>query len=74
MENKEKNYRARVEVSLIVEMYGIPAVHEDNASAQAEDIAEDIASRFVLKAEEFKGCFVKNWGVRCVDAELDKEE
>ena len=73
MENEEKNYRVRVEISLIIEMYGIPAVHEDNAYEQAEDIAEDIASRFVLEAEEFKGCYVKNLGVRCVDSELDEE-
>lgn len=69
-----KNYKARVEISMIVEIEDIPAVHEDNAAAQAEGIGDDMASRFVLEAEEFEGCFVKNWGVRCVDAEEEEEE
>ena len=69
-----KNYKARVEISLIVEIEDISAIHEDNASAIAEDVGDDLASRFVIEAEEFDGCFVKNWGVKCIEAIEEEEE
>lgn len=72
MENK--NYKARVEISMIVEIEDIPAAHEDNAADSAETIAQDIAAKTVRTAEEFEGCFVKNWCVECIDVEEEEEK
>lgn len=65
MENK--TYKARVEVSLILEI-GVEACHEDNAAAISEDIAEDIVKELVSTVEYGgNGDYVANYGVKCIE-------
>lgn len=68
MEN-EKNYNARVEISMIVKMSDIRASGEDNAVKIAERFAKRIASRLSCETNEFEGCSVSNCEARCTELE-----
>lgn len=63
----EKCYKARVEISLMVEI-PVWAIHEDNAAAIAEDIAGNIVAESVSTVE-YGGDFVTSYGVKCTEVE-----
>ena len=69
-----KNYKARVEISLIVEIDDILAVHKDNAAALAELYASDLAHEIISHANEYESFHVKNHGVKCIEAIEEEEE
>lgn len=64
----EKCYKARVEISLMVEI-PVWAIHEDNAAAIAEDIAAGIAMNMTEAIEESGFDHVVNHGVNCTEVE-----
>ena len=64
-----KTYKARVEISLIVEM-DVEAEHEDNAAAIAEEIVEEN----IPEDMGYCGYSVVNYGVRCIEAEEADDE
>ena len=64
----EKCYKARVEISLMVEI-PVWAIHEDNAAAIAEDIAAGIAMDMTEAIEESGFDHVVNHGVHCTEVE-----
>lgn len=66
----EKTYKARVEISMVVEI-DVVAVHEASAAPIAEEIAMDLAAKMTQTIEEDRdsGDYVAAWGVRCTDVE-----
>lgn len=66
----EKTYKARVEIGMIVEME-VEAVHEDNAAAIAETLANHLAAYLTCCAENDMDFLVDvaNCAVRCTEVE-----
>lgn len=65
---EEKTYKARVEVSMIIEME-IQAVHEDNAAAVAEECALMNAEKMADDIRSYGRVQVPNFGVRVIEVE-----
>ena len=65
---KEKTYKARVEVSMVVEME-IQAVHEDNAAFVAEECALMNAEKMADDIRSYGRVQVPNFGVRVIEVE-----
>lgn len=65
---EEKTYKARVEVSMIIEME-IQAVHEDNAAAVAEECALMNAEKMADDIRSYGCVQVPNFGVRVIEVE-----
>lgn len=61
----EKTYKARVELSLIVE-FDVDAVHEDEAAATAEEILR-VDSQNLIDTLNSVGYHVPNADVRCIE-------
>lgn len=62
---EEKTYKARVELSLIVE-FDVDAVHEDEAAATAEEILR-VDSQNLIDTLNSVGYRVPNADVRCIE-------
>lgn len=62
----EKTYKARVELSLILE-FSLDAVHEDEAATVAEEIVS-IDSQDITDAMS-KRYRIPNIGIRCIEVE-----
>lgn len=70
---EEKTYKTRVEISLVVEI-DVAACCDDNAGAEAEVIAGDVAAELVSTVE-YGGNFIANYGIRCIEvSEADYEK
>lgn len=65
---EEKTYKARVEVSMVVEME-VQAVHEDNAAVVAEECALMNAEKIADDIRSYGRVRVPNFGVRVVEVE-----
>lgn len=65
---KDKTYKTRVEISLIVEI-DVEACHEDNAAFRAEEIGNDLAAEMVSTIEYEGKYYVPNYGCTCVEVE-----
>lgn len=61
----EKIYKARVEMSFVVE-FDIDAVHEDEAAVLAEEAGWDNVKNI---AEELNRVRVMNYGAKCIEVE-----
>ena len=63
----EQTYKVRVEASVILEI-DTRAIHEDNAGAIAEEIANEIIHLQLGRMDD-EDVYVAAWGVRAVDVE-----
>lgn len=62
-----KTYKARVQISLIVEI-DVEAVSIKSAGATAESIGDDLAKEFVSSIESSDtGDYAVSWSVACTD-------
>lgn len=70
---KEKAYQTRVELDLLLTItsYGITP---EKAGANAEDIADDVATQIINMFQGDPDIYVGSWGVRATDDPEEIEE